>query len=68
VIVWILGRIGKIAVIARKLASTQRILCASPAYLTRQGTPKKREDLAKHNCLRIERRHITSGCERVLPR
>ena len=29
----------------------QRILCASPQYLERRGTPARLEDLAKHNCL-----------------
>lgn len=36
---------------ARKLAHDKRILCASPAYLTRSGTPKVPRDLTKHELL-----------------
>jgi len=36
---------------ARKLADDQRILCASPEYLARYGTPKDPEDLAGHQIL-----------------
>jgi DNA-binding transcriptional LysR family regulator len=36
---------------ARKLAPNRRVVCASPAYLRRHGTPRTPEDLAKHNCL-----------------
>lgn len=37
--------------IARKLASTKIILCASPAYLKRYGTPQCPRDLAEHNVI-----------------
>jgi DNA-binding transcriptional LysR family regulator len=37
--------------IARKLNTSRRILCAAPDYLARRGTPKKPEDLAQHACL-----------------
>jgi DNA-binding transcriptional LysR family regulator len=37
--------------IARKLASTKMVLCASPAYLKRNGTPKHPHDIAGHNVI-----------------
>jgi DNA-binding transcriptional LysR family regulator len=40
-------------VIARRLASNRRLLCASPGYLTKHGTPQVPNDLAQHNCLGI---------------
>ena len=40
-------------VIARHIAPNRRLLCASPAYLARQGTPKVPNDLARHHCITI---------------
>jgi DNA-binding transcriptional LysR family regulator len=37
--------------IARKLATHQRFICASPAYLARHAAPRAPADLARHNCL-----------------
>lgn len=37
--------------IARKLGSTHRILCASPNYLARHGVPLVPADLARHHCV-----------------
>jgi len=37
--------------IARKLGSTHRILCASPNYLARHGAPVVPADLARHHCV-----------------
>lgn len=45
------GKLEDSAMIAFKLASVDRILCASPAYLANHGQPKTPEDLADHNCL-----------------
>ncbi|WP_438863559.1 LysR family transcriptional regulator [Neptunicella sp.] len=39
------------SMVAFKLATIDRILCASPSYLTTFGVPKKPEDLLQHNCL-----------------
>ncbi|RUL98067.1 LysR family transcriptional regulator [Rhizobium chutanense] len=37
--------------IARKLGSTHRILCASPDYLARCGAPDHPADLVRHDCV-----------------
>lgn len=37
--------------IARKLSSTHRILCASPDYLARCGVPAAPADLSHHHCI-----------------
>jgi DNA-binding transcriptional LysR family regulator len=47
-------RIGKLqdsSLIARRLAPIKIVLCASPTYLERMGSPDSPEDLAKHQCL-----------------
>jgi len=36
---------------ARKLAPNRRVVCASPDYLKRNGTPRTPQDLTGHNCL-----------------
>lgn len=46
-------QISDTSMVARKLASNQRIFCAAPDYIKRHGQPKKPEDLADHNCLRL---------------
>ncbi|MCE5364632.1 LysR family transcriptional regulator [Pseudomonas anguilliseptica] len=37
--------------IARQLAVCRSVVCATPAYLARHGTPQRPEELAQHNCL-----------------
>lgn len=47
------------SVIAKKILSTRRIVCASPSYLKRHGVPRRPEDLLQHNCIRLVRgRHV----------
>ena len=58
-------RIGALAdstLIARRLGEQRRLICASPAYLARAGTPETPEDLAQHACLRYGREAL-SGWE-----
>jgi DNA-binding transcriptional LysR family regulator len=43
------------SVIARKILSTRRIVCASPSYLARRGVPRRPEDLRQHDCIRLVR-------------
>lgn len=53
--------------VARPLASTRRVLCASPAYIARRGAPRAPEDLVKHNSLTFHlngRRYIAWRFER----
>ena len=39
--------------VAQRLADNPRVLCASPDYLARCGTPHMLADLHQHNCLRL---------------
>jgi DNA-binding transcriptional LysR family regulator len=39
------------SLIARKITPIERVVCASPDYLNRNGTPAHPNDLRQHNCL-----------------
>jgi DNA-binding transcriptional LysR family regulator len=43
------------SVIAKKILSTRRIVCVSPSYLKRHGSPRRPEDLRQHDCIRLVR-------------
>jgi LysR family transcriptional regulator, transcriptional activator for dmlA len=51
--------------IAKRLASNHRVLCAAPAYLDRCGAPKQVADLAAHACLAIKERDHPFGVWRL---
>lgn len=55
-------RIGRIdpdsTLVARRLGSHRRLLCASPAYLASRGTPILPADLAHHDCLQLAERRV----------
>lgn len=46
-----IGELNDSSLIARPLIPYKLIVCASPDYLTRMGTPKTPQDLLSHNCL-----------------
>ncbi|MCG1018133.1 MULTISPECIES: LysR family transcriptional regulator [Burkholderiaceae] len=39
--------------VSQRLGDSYSVLCASPAYLEKRGTPRNVRDLAGHTCLRI---------------
>jgi DNA-binding transcriptional LysR family regulator len=43
------------SVIAKKVLTAKRIVCASPAYFKEHGTPAKPNDLLHHECIRLVR-------------
>jgi len=44
-------RLAGAGLVARKLGADRTVLCASPAYLARKGTPQEPADLVHHDCL-----------------
>jgi DNA-binding transcriptional LysR family regulator len=48
-----LGHLSESALMAVAVGETPRLVCASPAYLERRGTPQKPADLRQHSCLRF---------------
>jgi molybdate transport repressor ModE-like protein len=45
------GEIEHLSLVTRKLGSWPRVVCASPAYLRRHGTPTLPRELEQHDCL-----------------
>lgn len=61
-------RIGALAdsgLVARRLATNRRVLCASPAYLQRHGTPRTPNELTRHECLLMTGGEGESGIWRL---
>lgn len=46
-----LGRLSDSSLTATRIAPERKIVCASPSYLARMGTPKAPRDLLLHHCL-----------------
>jgi len=46
-----ISRSGSASHAARKLATSQNICCAAPAYLEKHGVPRVPQDLAAHRCI-----------------
>ncbi|BDC44148.1 LysR family transcriptional regulator [Paraburkholderia terrae] len=59
------GNIQEPHLIAHKIVDSARILCASPVYLKRAGTPRTLADLAQHDCLLFRDRDQRFGVWRL---
>lgn len=46
-----LGNLFDTSMVARKIASSPLVVCASPQYLKQYGIPQTPEDLSEHSCL-----------------
>jgi DNA-binding transcriptional LysR family regulator len=46
-----IAALGDSSLAARRLAPNRRVVCATPEYLRRHGTPRSPDELAQHNCL-----------------
>ena len=55
-------------VLAKRLAPNRRVLCASPKYLAKRGTPKVPHDLTHHNCIGIRQGDEAYGVWRLSAR
>ncbi|RWE73015.1 LysR family transcriptional regulator [Mesorhizobium sp.] len=49
-----IGELPDSAMVAIRVGSIRRIVCASPAYLASHGTPEKPSELAGHSCVTFE--------------
>jgi DNA-binding transcriptional LysR family regulator len=47
------GALGDSTLVARKVGEATRVICASPLYLEKHGTPQVPADLLQHNCLTL---------------
>jgi LysR family transcriptional activator of dmlA len=52
-------------VVAKRIAPNHRLLCASPAYLAKHGSPKLPHDLVRHNCIGIRQGEEAYGVWRL---
>lgn len=46
-----MGELADSELTARRLGGFRKVVCASPAYLARRGTPQRPADLQRHDCL-----------------
>src|SRR5262245_5171830 len=46
-----ISRLQDSNLVARKIAPSRAVICASPAYLAKHGTPERPEELLEHNCI-----------------
>jgi DNA-binding transcriptional LysR family regulator len=46
-----IGPLEESSLVARRICNLERVICASPDYLARHGTPRTPDELQRHNCL-----------------
>jgi DNA-binding transcriptional LysR family regulator len=69
-----IGALPDSGLITTQLGSVRRVVCASPKYLSKKGTPARVQDLAAHECVSFELfavgdtwRFQVAGVETVVP-
>lgn len=55
------GDLPDTSLIARKIAPNRRLVCASPGYLKKHGTPITPHDLARHQCIVLRQNDAAYG-------
>ena len=60
------GEIPDSRLIAKKVAANCRLLCASPAYLKKAGTPILAHDLTQHQCIVLRQNESAYGNWRLI--
>lgn len=55
------GDLPDTSLIARKIAPNRRLVCASPGYLKKHGTPVTPHDLARHQCIVLRQNEAAYG-------
>lgn len=59
------GQVEEPHLIAHRICGSDRILCASPAYLERRGSPRTLSDMTNHDCLMFRDRGQPFGILRM---
>ncbi|WP_459742999.1 LysR substrate-binding domain-containing protein [Pseudomonas sp. 3A(2025)] len=59
------GEISEQHLIAHRIVSSERILCAAPSYLEQRGHPASLADLTRHDCLLFRDRDSSFGLWRL---
>jgi DNA-binding transcriptional LysR family regulator len=49
-----IGELPDSSLIATRVGSTRRVVCGSPAYFAKRGTPKSPGDLSAHDCITFD--------------
>ncbi len=61
-----MGVLANSSLIAQRLPSYEMVICASPEYLARAGTPRSAADLHRHECLGFARWRRAGGWQGLM--